>query len=292
MLFRSIFISILFVLSAGLHAQIRLDSLAAVGAKTLGEPAYADRKQALEQFTKMLKTFVASDTGFSHPLKEVGNVLRLPLGDDAAIYTWQVPDSSFNYQRYGLVAARVKDEIVLTELEASQLPGAEFMRLKPENWYGAIYYEAIPVEKGRDEYYTLLGLTMGQDLNRKVIDVIEIDRKGRPRFGAKIFRVQEWQDRTFQRAPMRLILQYSPDISASVKWNEDEEMIVMDHLSPPDENLKGIYQQYGPDMSYDALEWEDDWWQLTEEVKFNTRQNIPIIPPDKPTDLPPKSGGN
>lgn len=292
-MFRKILLLLFFFsISLGLSAQTVVDTLIESGAKTLSEPAYTDRKEALGLFSERLRAFVGSDTGFTHALKEVGNVLRLPLGEDAAIYTWQVPDSNFNYQRYGLVAARQKDDIILTDLKETEVPGVDFTRLKPENWYGAIYYEAIPVEKGRDEMYTLLGFAMGKELNQKIIDVIEIDRKGRPRFGAKIFRVQEWQDRTFQRAPMRLILKYGADISASVKWNEEEEMIVMDHLSPPDENLKGVYQQYGPDMSYDALEWEDDWWQLREEVKFNSGQKVPIIPPDKPTDLPPQGGGN
>lgn len=290
--YKNLFLVVLCLFGWSASAQQNIDEMIEQGRKTLMEPAYEDRKAALSIFKKQLKDFISTEEGFQHSLKDVGNVMRLSLGDEAAIYTWQVPDSTFQYRRYGLVAALRKGEVVITELEEQHNPMATFQQLKAENWYGAIYYEAIPVEKGRKAYYTLLGFAKGKRINEKIIDVVEVDRRGRPRFGAKIFRVQEWQDQSFQRAPMRLILKYGGDISASVKWNEEEEMIVMDHLSPPDEKLKGVYQEYGPDMSYDGLEWEDDWWHLREEVRFETGQEIPIVPPDKPTDLPPAKGGN
>ncbi len=277
------------ILSCSLAAQ---DSVVAklthYGKNTLTEPAYADRKAAQDTFLTTLKNYISSREGFEDPLKPVTNMMRLPLGKDAAIYSWQMPDSNFQYRRYGLVAAIVKGEVVISELRDQEIPMAQFKRLKPEEWYGAIYYQVIPLKKGRDELYTLLGFRSGDRINQKIIDVIEIDRRGRPRFGDKIFRVDQFMDKTLRRAPMRLILSYGADISASVKWNQEEEMIIMDHLSPPTDKMNGMYEAYGPDMSYDALRWDGDWWLLEEEVKFNSRQNVPIIPPNKPTDLPPR----
>ena len=123
-------------------------------------------------------------------------------------------------------------------------------------------------------------------MNEKVIDIIEIDKNGRPVFGAKVFHIEEFMDKVLTRPPMRLILKYGGDYAASVRWNEEEELIVMDHLSPPDAKLKGVYRMYGPDMSYDALRWDKKWWYLDPEVKFNSRQEIEIKPPDKPLGLP------
>lgn len=267
-----------------------VDSLPSVGRKILAHPEYAMREAANELFLETLKNYLATDAGFDDPLAEVTNMLRLELGKDARLYTWQMPDSAFRYTRFGLLAAKAKDGIVVTELKDQGESNAEaqFRQLKPEDWYGAIYYKAIPVKKGNDRLYTLLGFAPGSEINQKIIDVVEIDRRGRPRFGARIFKVDEFMDRTLRKAPMRLILSYNADYAASVRWNEDEEMIVMDHLAPPDAKLKGVYQMYGPDMTYDGLVWDDGWWNLTKEVKFNSRQNVPIVPPDKPIDLPRK----
>ncbi len=276
-------------LVAGQDIKDPLSELAVTGRTILEHPEYEKRKAANELFLNTLQPYLATEEGFDDPLAEVTNMMRLELGEDVRIYTWQMPDSSFEYKRFGLVAAKSKKGIVVTRLSdnGKHIDEAQFRQLKPDDWYGAIYYEAIPVEKGKEQLYTLLGFAPGSTLNQKIVDVVEIDQRGRPRFGARIFKIDEFMDRTLRKPPMRLILSYNADYAASVRWNEDEEMIIMDHLAPPDAKLKGVYQMYGPDMSYDGLVWDDDWWSLTKEVKFNTRQEVPIVPPDKPVDLPP-----
>ncbi|MEQ9262463.1 MAG: hypothetical protein RLP14_04810 [Owenweeksia sp.] len=260
------------------------------GRMILEHPEYEKRDSANRHFTQVLKDYVITEKGYEDPLKSVNNMLRLREEEgEFNIYTWQMPDSTFTYRQFGIVAADTRRGIEVTELKDQKelIQEPEFRVLKANDWYGAIYYEMIPVKKGRTTYYTLLGYVPGEKLNRKVVDVVSIDRRGRPKFGARIFRIEQFMDQTFRKAPMRLILSYSGDYSASVRWNVREEMIIMDHLVPPDPKLKGVYQVYGPDMSYDGLEWDDDWWHLKQEVRFNSGQNVPIIPPSKPTNLPP-----
>lgn len=260
------------------------------GRMILEHPEYKKRDSANRHFTQVLKNYVITEKGYEDPLKSVNNMLRLRQEEgEFNIYTWQMPDSTFTYRQFGIVAADTRRGIEVTELKDQKefIQEPEFRVLKANDWYGAIYYEMIPVKKGRTTYYTLLGYVPGEKLNRKVVDVVSIDRRGRPKFGARIFRIEQFMDQTFRKAPMRLILSYSGDYAASVRWNAREEMIIMDHLVPPDPKLKGVYQVYGPDMSYDGLEWGDDWWHLKQEVRFNSGQNVPIIPPSKPTNLPP-----
>ena len=270
--------------------QSVVKQLQKTGRMILEHPEYRKRDSANRHFTSLLKDYISTEKGYEDPLKEVNNMLRLREEDgEFNIYTWQMPDSTFTYRQFGLVAANTRRGIEVTELtdEKESIQEPDFRVLKADDWYGAIYYEMIPVKKGRTTLYTLLGYVPGEKLNRKVVDVISVDRRGRPKFGARIFRIEQFMDQTFRKAPMRLILSYSGDYSASVRWNPKEEMVIMDHLVPPDPKLKGVYQMYGPDMSYDGLEWDDDWWHLKQEVKFNSGQNVPIIPPSKPTNLPP-----
>lgn len=267
--------------------------LAETGRDILEHPEYRERQAAQDTFAAVLRQFVATEEGFDNPLKEVNNMLRLELGKNARIYTWQMPDSSYQYQRYGLVVAVTRKDTVVTALrEGPREQSAQFKRLQADEWYGALYYEAIPQKwKGR-EIFTLLGYAPGQPVNEKVVDVLEITPRGVPRFGARIFKIDKFLDQTLQRPPQRLILRYGGDYAASVRWHQKKEMIVMDHLSPPDARVKGVYRMYGPDMTYDALEWDDGWWHLREGIEFDTGQEVPIVPPDKPTDLPPSSRDN
>jgi hypothetical protein len=271
--------------------------LAETGKKILAHPEYQERKKANQQFLEKLEAYVGTNKGYNDALASVGNMVRLEGKDELRVYTWQMPDSTYKYVRFGLVAAQTRRGIVVTRLEdaTSQINQPEFKILKAQQWYGAIYYKLIPVKKGRrNVVYTLLGFAPGDDINQKIVDVIEVDGRGRPKFGARIFKIDHFMDKVLRKPPMRLILSYGGKYAASVRWNEDKEMIVMDHLSPPDDKLKGVYRMYGPDMSYDGLVWKDDWWHLENEVKFNSGQDVKIIPPDKPTDLPgskPANGG-
>lgn len=263
--------------------------LAETGREILANSEFAKRKEACDTFLVTLKNYIGTDQGYDDKLVSVKSMLRLDYKDDFRIYTWQMPDSTFKYVKFGLVAAKTKKGIVVTELvdNSTMLMEPEFKSLKPDNWYGAIYYQVIPVKKGRDEVFTLLGFAPDETTNRKVVDVITIDKKGKPKFGDKIFHFDEFMDKTYRKPPLRIILSYGGKYAASVRWNDDKEMIIMDHLSPPDPKLKGVYSTYGPDMSYDALTWEKGWWYLQREVKFDSKQNVPIVPPSKPTDLPP-----
>ena len=278
-------------ISSGQQSATPEPFLAETGKEILANSIFEERQAACDTFLTVLKNHISTPQGYDDPLKSVTNMMRLVQEDEFRIYTWQMPDSTFKYVKFGLVAAKTKKGIVVTELHdnSRMLMEPEFKKLKADNWYGAIYYKIIPTGKKRNTTYTLLGFAPDETINRKIVDVISVDNRGRPQFGDKVFHFDEFMDKTYRKAPMRIVLSYGGKYAASVRWNEEKEMIVMDHLSPPDPKLKGVYSTYGPDMSYDGLVWEKDWWHLEKEVKFNSRQQVPIVPPDKPTDLP---GGN
>lgn len=290
-LLSGIFISLSFSLTLAQSTGNIESFLHNEGRIILENQEYSQRLTANDTFLVTLKNYIATKDGFDDPLNSVNNMMRLAPGKDVRIYTWQMPDSNFHYIKYGLIAAKTRHGIQVTELQdqSDKINEAQFQILKPDNWYGAIYYKAIPVKKGHQILYTLLGYAPGQSLNQKIIEVLDLDHRGRPRFGARIFHIDQFMDKTLHKPPMRLILSYSSEYSASVRWNDEKKMIIMDHLSPPDVKLKGVYRMYGPDMSYDGLEWKDNWWYLQEQVKFDSRQNIKLIPPDKPIGLPPGS---
>lgn len=272
----------------GLQGQERRDSLAEIGRLILDSPEYAIRDSANRLFTQKLKDYLRSEQGYADDLDNCSHMMALQAKDQRfRIFTWQMPDAQFHYRRYGLVAARTRRGVVITELndQLENLAELRFRTFGPEEWPGAIYYKLLP-EGQNGNRYTLLGLAMGSEINRKIVEVIEVRNTGKIRFGAKMFRIQDFLDQTYRQPPMRLVLPYNAKYSVTVNWHSGEDKVIMDHLAPPDPKMKGLYQTYGPDFSYDALVWEDGWWHLQENVRFNSGQERAIRPPTKPLDLP------
>ena len=282
----------LFLMATGLFAQELpiLDSLAYWGRQSLESPIFAVRDSSNQKFLRALKDYLSEEGHFREPLSQCTNVLRLESPDERfAIYTWQRPDQDFKYQQYGLIAGDFRGGTKVIELQDQwdNLLDLNFKTFKPEEWPGAIYYSILPIEDEKDQYL-LLGLNMGETINQKIIEVLEVSKRGKVRFGAKKFKIENFVDKVFRKPPMRLILQYNAKYSATVRWNPEAEKVIMDHLAPPEPKMKGLYQVYGPDFSYDALYWEDDWFHLQTGADFNTGQEIQIRPPSQPLGLPGK----
>lgn len=266
----------------------RLADLSHWGRLSLESPVFSERDSANQIFLNGLKEFLAEEDNFKKPLPQLTNMLRLESPDGRfAIYTWQRPNADRRYDRYGLVVGEFKGETKVIELkdQLAQISDLQFQRCAPNQWPGAIYYAIQPMP-GEKYKYLLLGLALGEPLNQKIIEIIKVGKRGKVSFGEKHFRVDEWMDRTLNRPPRRLVLTYNAKYSATARWNDEVEMVIMDHLAPPEPKMKGLYQMYGPDFSYDALYWDDGWWHLKTGVNFNTGQEIQIVPPSQPKDLP------
>lgn len=62
-----------------------------------------------------------------------------------------------------------------------------------------------------------------------------------------------------------------------LRYNEQEDIIVCDHLSPGNPKMKGKYEYYGPDFSYDAFDFEKGKWfhksDIDPDVAINYKKN-------------------
>ncbi len=198
------------------------------------------------------------------------------------LFNWNLlyPDGTHKYFCFVLVWDEKDKTFNWTELKDNQreVDKIENKYLTPEKWMGALYYEIIPMaKKGRGDTYTLLGWD-GKDkmTNRKIIDAITITGN-KLRFGAGIYLTDDGTRK-------RMILEYSDEVSASVKYHPKKNAIVMDHLSPKNPLMTGIYADYGPDGSYDLLLLKKGKWQFIEDInisEFVNGNDKPFIDPRK-----------
>lgn len=217
-----------------------------------------------ESLRSSMQTALSDPTAFSYPftlLRTMG-IIDSPDGM-IRIVTWNV-EMSDQKQIYGgfiLKKDEKKPDHKLIELvdNSYMLEYKTEESLEASNWYGALYYKIIPVEKSNKTYYTLLGWDGNTEIsNIKLIDVLyftgNVAKLGYPLF------------KTGDKTKKRIYMEHSEQTVMSLKWDESVNRIMFDHLSPETSVLEGFYQYYVPDMSYDAFEFQGNKWVLIEDV--------------------------
>ena len=64
----------------------------------------------------------------------------------------------------------------------------------------------------------------------------------------------------------RLVLEYSKQVAISVRYDELTDMITFDHLVPFHPIYERNYEFYGPDGSFDGLEFSDGIWIYQDDI--------------------------
>jgi hypothetical protein len=131
----------------------------------------------------------------------------------------------------------------------------------PRTWY----YDLIETEdRFGNMQYTLLGWTpINRLVHRKVVEALDFTRENEQipkiEYGKPIFEIKG-------KRQHRLIYDYSAQTTMKLQFNEQQDRIVMDHLSPSEPQFEGIYEYYGPDLSFDAFKWEGDRWVYQADI--------------------------
>ena len=194
---------------------------------------------------------------------------------------WNVAFEDGSFQYHSVMRHRLdKKSVVVTIFEDTEdWERIERKSIRPNKWYGALYYRILSDRHKGKTYYTIMGWD-GKDniTNRKVVDVITLQGKSVV-LGSSIFKDAN------DRPAHRLIYEYANDVSMALNYDEKEKMIIMDHLAPEDSRFEGQYQFYGPDFSYDALQFKKGEWLLLKDVFAKNRGLNNLSEEDRPGDF-------
>lgn len=203
------------------------------------------------------------------------------------LYNWNQPKSDGTYKYYCFVQVKQKKkrkqevadvvwyELVDTQREPEKI---ESKFLNADKWFGALYYEILPLENNKkNDTYILLGWD-GKDevTTRKILDAITIT-DNKVRLGAPIFKNEFSTDK-------RVIFEYSNEVSMSLKLYAKKRCIVFDHLSPKSAATKGIFADYGPDGTYDMYQIKNGKLEYLSNVdvsQFAADDDRPYVDPQK-----------
>jgi hypothetical protein len=123
----------------------------------------------------------------------------------------------------------------------------------------------VPVYAAKT-YYVLLGWK-GNTVKstKKVIDVLSFNNDAGPVFGMPVF---DGNGKTRNR----VVFEYARQVSMLLRYVPEQNLIVFDHLAPPDAKEKNKPETFGPDLTYDGYKLKNGRWVYVEQLDM---RNVP-----------------
>lgn len=181
------------------------------------------------------------------------------------MFNWNLPldDGGSEFFCFVVLPKEERNKVVELETYTREPKKIETRYLEPESWYGALYYDIIPVKKGKKTSYTLLGYSPSEKfITTKYIDVLTI-KNDEVQLGAPVFKTEKGTKK-------RLIFKYSSEVSMTIRYQESSNRIIIDHLVPRLEGMSGNYQFYGPDGTFDSYVLVKNVWEFRGDVEYKS----------------------
>lgn len=225
-----------------------------------------------EEFQLLLKEALSKKGSFDFAFKNIRAISILKSNDKVKIYNWTLPFNDETYQYFAIVQLKLANEqYKLVELidKSSELTKPETQTLTDKTWFGALYYEIIYDKKLGSDTYTLLGWDGDYNLtNKKIIEVMTINKSGAIKFGSSLFKIEK-------KSQKRVLFTYSETAVMSLKYHAKENMIIFDYLVPTTSNLEGVFEYYGPSLNrFDGFLLDKNHWEYKKDVDIQQNKNL------------------
>jgi hypothetical protein len=184
------------------------------------------------------------------------------------VLTWNLELENGTNSFRGAVAVNRNGEVVVHELTDNyqSIKNPEQASLSTSKWFGAVYYDIIEHSFRGDTFYTLLGYNPNNQFSKmRVIEVLSLSSNGTPRFGNAILEVDG-------RSLRRMIFEYSNSVSMMLRYDANEQMIVMDNLVPSAPMFQNDYRHYGPDFTHNGFSFEKGKWVYFDNIELRNRR--------------------
>ena len=221
-----------------------------------------ERKERNRDFKVELESFVEIQGAFDYKFTKLQTVGVIDSPDNLVrIINWNIELDDLSHEYYCYVLRFNKKKYLHTELKdiSFGMPSQPAEMVTQDNWYGALYYKIIPIQKGSRTMYTLIGWDHNSSLSQvKLLDVMYFSGSN-VKLGSPVFKI----GKTTQ---YRVFYEHSKKVNMYINYEDNRSRIMMDHLSPESPALKGFRSYYVPDLSYDSFTYVDNKWVLKEDV--------------------------
>lgn len=228
------------------------DSLATYSDSTITVKDDVERTAYNTIFVKKLISALKTPHSFQFDFDSLANNVSFLKSPDQSfrLITWSLPLADGGYKFYGTIQMATKDGSLKLIPLNDDTPNIadDNVITSQKNWYGARYYEIIPVTyPSKKTYYVLLGWKgNGEKTTKKVIEVLSFE-KDLAVFGKSIFEIKKKAT-----TKNRIVFEYNKQNSMTLTFDKQANLIVFDHLAPYESNMQGNAEYYVSDSSFDG----------------------------------------
>lgn len=266
----------------------RVDSLIIL-ADSISSGSDFHKVTANEHFQRILREVLKDPLSIEYPFKDKISILSVVQNKkvDFRIYTWVVKTDDAVFDYFGFTQYQrnkkkrnLKNYVYALTNKSAEIGRDEFSTLDTSRWIGCVYYDIVPPEKRKDRTYLLLGWDgCTWRSTKKIIETVTFNSKGEASFGKKVI---SYNIGTAKKPKMiskaRLIFEFNAKVSMTLDYNDEQEKVIFDHLSPANPRLAELYFTYAPDFSYDGLEYKNKKWVHIQDIDV---RNYDLVKPVK-----------
>ncbi len=243
------------------------DSLKVLSLQIIQGRTSADRFKADSLFTKIFVRALKVNNSFKYRFDSLFTISKIvPPDSSFKIFTWQMVINDNVIRQHGAIQMRTIDGSLKLFPLIDKSDVTENMEDTVGNnfgWIGAVYYRLVQKEAFSKKYYTLLGYDENNiRSNKKVIEVLTFNN-GEPLFGGSYF---SFPDNSLNKKFIaRFILEFKKNASPRLTYDEDQDMIIYEHLISETGEMGKKYT-YIPDGDYEGMKWKNGKWVHIEKV--------------------------
>ncbi len=258
------------------------DSMALIAKIAVQDSVLDNRMQANSALIPLMEAALNIPNSYNYAFTKVENIaIQKPMDGAFRVFTWQLFIDETEYRYFGYVQLNRSKSVFFELSDASRkLENAEKEVLKPENWFGAIYYNVKEFKTKDGMKYLMFGYNANNQYEKiKVCDVLTV-KSGHITFGSPVFEINDIQGVRKQKLH-RLVLNYSADAVLRLNFDPEMNIVIHDHLEQIGTKDPNIPFTYVPDGTYEAFELQKDGTWMHVDKLANTEMKT--APRPKPT---------
>jgi len=229
-------------------------NILSINLKPLSAPTDAERIKASLDIQDQLLEGLLNPLSFAYTfdsLKFTTIAIASHKDADCRIFTYNAILLSGKFMHFGVVQRKIKKQMrtfILMDTLENIAKDAEEETYTLAKWPGALYYQMLPYKYDGKSLILLMGFDgHNNQSNRSFLDVLYFE-DGEPLFGYPLFR--DGQDDP--SASNRVVFEYHKSSQMVLRYQPEEKVIVMDHLGPAYEKVRGNKAYYIPTGDYDG----------------------------------------
>jgi hypothetical protein len=239
---------------------------------------YGQRELGNIAIIKTMKRLLNTTESFTSSLDSLKTRMNIiePNSKAFRIYNWNMLNEDGLAKYYGVIQMNNGKFYPLIDISTSADVKLEDTIVKDTRWIGAIYYNILEKQTPQGNVYFLFGSNSGSKISdKKFVECLYFKKTGEPVFGAPLF--QSYASRK-PKLVNRFVYEYQKGSSATLNWNAEAGIVIMDHLESTIGDFSKRYTFVG-DGAYDGLQWNGKNWLIVPNainIIPTAENNVPV----------------